>query len=63
MSHFDRIRSELGFKRDHQSNLSLHESSSGLDDVKLDNVDDALDDIARGNPCLSQCLLVTCTSR
>ena len=31
---------------------------SGLDDVKLDNVDDALDDVAGGHPCISQCLLV-----
>jgi len=32
---------------------------SGLDDVKLDDVDDTLDDIARGHSGVSQCLLVS----
>jgi len=31
---------------------------SGLDDVKLDDVDDALNDVAGGHPCVPQCLLV-----
>ena len=32
---------------------------SGLDDVKLDNIDDALDDVAGGHHGLSHRLLVT----